>query len=224
MPGMLPLHASSGDHPPLSVQRNSTSGCYGLIVLPPGGAPAVRRMQVGVYFRYMLARCACAAFCAVLVATACGGAGGSTGAGSGAVADNTPDVAAAEDTPEPVSEPQPTFINLLPWGEVDFTRGEFPSREACNAFVRALPGYSGYTTPERCEPIDDPVYCTVWQDPDDPQARIDCFRGVGGCEVELQRHDLLAESRGRTIAARCGPTSLADAWAQYQSHQPDPEP
>ncbi len=183
-------------------------------------------MEDGVYCRCMVLRRACSAFggLAVLVAASCGG-DGPAGARPGPVADAAPDVTAATaETPEPDPGPEPTFINLLPWGEVDFTRGEFPSREACDAFVRALPGYSGYTTPERCEPIDDPVYCTVWQDRDDPQARIDCFRGVGGCEVELQRHDLLAESRGRTIAARCGPTSLADAWAQYQSHQPDPEP
>ena len=160
---------------------------------------------------------------AVLLAAACGGAGGPAGASPDAAADTVPEVTAAEN-PGAASEPEPTFINLLPWGEVDFTRGEFPSRDACNAFVRALPGYSGYTTPERCEPIDDPVYCTVWQDPDDPQARIDCFKGVGSCGVELQRHDMLAESRGRTIDARCEPTPLADAWARYQSRQPNAEP
>ena len=159
----------------------------------------------------------------MLLAVSCGGGDGPPRASSGAAADAAPDVAAAE-TPEPDPGPEPTFINLLPWGEVDFTRGEFPSREACNAFVRALPGYSGYTSPERCEPIDDPVYCTVWQDPDDPQARIDCFKGVGGCEVELPRHDLLAEGRGRTIAARCEPTALAEAWARYQSYLPNAEP
>ncbi len=155
----------------------------------------------------------------MLLTASCGGGDGQPRAGSGPAADPV-----AAGTFESDTGPEPTFINLLPWGEVDFTRGEFPSREACNAFVRALPGYSGYTTPERCEPIDDPVYCTEWQDPDDPQTRIDCFKGVGGCEVELPRHDLLAESRGRTIAARCGPASLADAWARYQSRQPDPEP
>ncbi len=160
---------------------------------------------------------------AVLLAASCGGAGGPGGTSPDAAVGAVPDVAAAE-TAEPVSEPERTFINLLPWAEVDFTRGEFPSQEECNAFVRALPGYSGYTTPERCEPIDDPVYCTVWEDPDDPQVRMDCFKGVGGCEVELQRHDLLAASRGRTIAARCEPTPLADAWAQYQDHQPNAEP
>ena len=68
------------------------------------------------------------------------------------------------------------------------------------------------------------MYCTEWQDPDDPRASLDCFRGVGGCEVELRRHDLLAESGGRTIAARCEPTSLADAWARHQDINPDPEP
>ena len=180
-------------------------------------------MAVDVYSRYMTSKRACAVHggLAVLLAASCSG-GGPAGAGSGAEA--VPDVAAAVETPEPDPGPRPTFINLLPWGEVDFTRGEFPSRDACNAFVRALPGYSGYTTPERCEPIDDPVFCTVWQDPDDPQARMDCFRGVGGCEVELQRHDLLAESRGRTTDDRCEPAPLADAWARYQGLQPDAQP
>ena len=157
---------------------------------------------------------------AVLITAACGGGDGPPGA----AVDVTPDMAAAADPSEPDPGPQPTFINLLPWGEVDFTRGEFPSRDECNAFVRALPNYSGYTTPERCEPIDDPVYCTEWQDPDDPRASMDCFRGVGGCEVELRRHDLLAESRGRTLAARCEPAPLADAWARYQDLDPDAEP
>ena len=72
------------------------------------------------------------------------------------------------------------FINLLPWGEVDFTRGEFPSLGDCNAVVRALPTYSFYTTPERCEPIDDPVYCTVWRDGDDDRDSIACHKGPGG--------------------------------------------
>ncbi len=160
---------------------------------------------------------------AVLLAASCGGGGGPAGAPPGDAAATVPPVAAAE-APEPDPGPQPTFINLLPWGEVDFSRGEFPSRDACNAFVRALPNYSGYTTPERCEPLDDPVYCTEWQDPDDPQPGLDCFRGVGGCEVELRRHDLLAESRGRTLAARCEPASLAAAWARYQELRPAPEP
>lgn len=169
---------------------------------------------------------ACAALggLALLLAASCSGGGGAPGAASSPAADAVPDVAAAAEAPEPDPGPQPTFINLLPWGEVDFTRGQFPSRDDCNAFVRALPNYSGYTTPERCEPIDDPVYCTEWRDPDDPQAGLDCFRGVGGCEVELRRHDLLAESRGRTLAARCEPASLGDAWARYQDLNPDAEP
>ena len=159
---------------------------------------------------------------AVLLAASCGDGDGSRADGSDAAA-TVPRVAAAE-APEPDPGPQPTFINLLPWGEVDFSRGEFPSRDACDAFVSALPNYSRYTTPERCERIDDPVYCTEWQDPDDPQAGLDCFRGVGGCEVELRRHDLLAESRGRTLASRCEPAPLADAWARYQALRPAPEP
>ena len=160
---------------------------------------------------------------ALLLAASCGD--GSAGAGSGpaAAAPSGPDApAVAETAPDP--GPQPTFISLLPWGEVDFARGEFPSRDACNAFVRAQPGYSGYTSPERCERIDDPVHCTVWRDPDDPRDRMDCFRGAGGCEVELRRHDLLVESRGRRMAARCEPTSLADAWARHQALEPDAEP
>ena len=173
----------------------------------------------------MLSIRACAALggLALLLAASCSGGGGASDAASSPAADSVPEVAAAE-APEPDPGPQATFINLLPWGEVDFTRGEFPSRDACNAFVRALPNYSGYTTPERCEPIDDPVYCTEWRDPDDPRTGLDCFRGVGGCEVELRRHDLLAESRGRTLAARCEPMSLADAWARYQDLDPDAEP
>ena len=179
-------------------------------------------MEVGVYFRCMALRCAYALLAgfAVLLAASCGG-GAPAGARPGAAADAAP---VAAEAPEPDPGPQPTFINLLPWGEVDFSRGEFPSRDACNAFVSALPNYSRYTTPERCEPIDDPVYCTEWQDPDDPGATLDCFRGVGGCEVELRRHDLLADSGGRTIEARCEPASLADAWARYRDINPDPEP
>ena len=115
---------------------------------------------------------------------------------------------------EPI-EPKLVFINLLPWGKVDFARGEYPSLGDCNTFVRALPNYSGYTTAERCQPIDDPVYCTAWQD--DEGDHIDCFKGVGGCEVELMRHDLLAESGARTIAARCEPSALDEAWALYQT-------
>ena len=170
----------------------------------------------------MLSRHACAALggLAVIVAASCGGSGSPA---RDTAADPAPEIAAAE-APEPDPGPQPTFINLLPWGEVDFSRGEFPSRDACDAFVSALPNYSRYTTPERCEPLDDPVYCTEWQDPDDPQTGLDCFRGVGGCEVELRRHDLLAESRGRTLASRCEPASLADAWARYQDLNPDAEP
>ncbi len=156
------------------------------------------------------------------LAVACGG--GSRPPDPAPDADAAPDIPAAVVSSEPDPGPQPTFINLLPWGEVDFSRGEFPSRDDCNAFVSALPNYSRYTTPERCEPIEDPVYCTEWQDPDDPQASLDCFRGVGGCEVELRRHDLLAESRGRTVAARCEPASLADAWTRYQDLHPDAKP
>ena len=131
---------------------------------------------------------------------------------------DTETVALTESEP---AEPELVFINLLPWGEVDFERGEFPSIGACNAFVRALPAYSNYTTPERCQPIADPVYCTTWRDDDDEHDRIGCFKGVGGCEIELRRHDLLAESGTRTIADRCQPFSLADAWARYQSSAPD---
>ena len=116
--------------------------------------------------------------------------------------------------------PEFFFINLLPWGEVDFSRGEFPTLSACNSLVRSLPNYSFYTTSERCETIGDPVYCTAWQSTDD-LPRLDCFKGVGGCEVELKRHDLLAESGARTIAERCEPYSLADAWAQFQALTPD---
>ena len=123
---------------------------------------------------------------------------------------------------EPVA-PELVFINLLPWGEVDFTRGQFPSLGDCNALVRSFPNYSFYTTPERCEPLDDPVYCTVWQD-EDPIDRIGCFKGVGGCEIELRRHDLLAESGSRTIARRCEPLSLADAWAKFQAGSPAGDP
>jgi len=128
---------------------------------------------------------------------------------------------------EPVAEappaPVPAFINLLPWGKVDFSRGQFASLAACNGFVRDLPGYSFYTTPERCEPLEDPMYCTRWQDPDGP-AEIDCFKGQGGCEVELPRHDMRAENAGRSIAGRCEPTPLADAWSEYQASHPTDVP
>ena len=127
-----------------------------------------------------------------------------------------PENVGAETTAREPAEPEFVFINLLPWGEVDFTRGQFPSLGDCNALVRSFPTYSFYTTPERCEPIDDPVYCTVWQDGDDPSDRIGCFKGVGGCEIELRRHDLLAESGTRVIAQRCEPFSLEDAWERYQ--------
>jgi hypothetical protein len=122
--------------------------------------------------------------------------------------------AAAPVVEEPIV-PQPTFINFLPWGKVDFARGQFPSADDCNTFVRGLPNYSGYTTAERCQPIDDPVYCTAWQDEDGNH--LDCFKGVGGCEVELKRHDLLAESGARTVGARCEPSPLEDAWARFQT-------
>lgn len=131
----------------------------------------------------------------------------------------SPSGGSAPDTTASVAEapaaPQPTFINLLPWGKVDFARGQFPSAGDCNTFVRGLPNYSGYTTAERCQPIDDPVYCTSWQDEDGHH--LDCFKGVGGCEVELKRHDLLAESGARTIDARCEPSPLEDAWARFQA-------
>ncbi len=132
-----------------------------------------------------------------------------------------PDTGLAEAEPaaqarDGASEPDLVFINLLPWGRVDFSRGRFATMGECNGLVRALPNYSFYTTPERCEPIEDPVYCTAWHDTGEPR-RLDCFKGVGGCEVELKRHDLLAESGGRTIGARCEPSPLADAWARYQT-------
>ena len=110
----------------------------------------------------------------------------------------------------------PIFINLLPWGEVDFASGEFASLGDCNAFVRALPTYSFYTTSERCEPLDDPVYCTVWRNGDDEGDGIGCHKGPGGCEIELRRHDLLAETGARTMTARCEPYALAAAWEQYR--------
>ncbi len=128
---------------------------------------------------------------------------------------NAPEAdAAAEILEEPVAS-QPTFINLLPWGKLDFMRGQFPSAGDCNTFVQALPNYSGYTTAERCQQIVDPVYCTAWQD--DEGNHLDCFKGVGGCEVELKRHDLLAESGSRTIGARCEVSPLEDAWARFQT-------
>ena len=123
------------------------------------------------------------------------------------------DVVAAPETPELI------FINLLPWGEIDFSRGDFQSIDTCTELVRSMPNYSGYTTPERCESITDPVYCSVWQD-DDEQKRIGCFKGIGGCEVELRRHDLLAESGNRTIITRCEPSTLVDAWAHAQTETP----
>jgi predicted small lipoprotein YifL len=125
-----------------------------------------------------------------------------------------PDADATAPVVEEPVVPQATFINFLPWGKVDFARGQFPSAGDCNAFVRGLPNYSGYTTAERCQPIDDPVYCTAWQDEDGNH--LDCFKGVGGCEVELKRHDLLAESGAYTVGARCEPSSLEDAWARFQ--------
>ncbi|MDA1095179.1 MAG: hypothetical protein O3A25_18225 [Acidobacteria bacterium] len=126
--------------------------------------------------------------------------------------DATSTVPVVDDEP---AGPQPTFINLLPWAKVDFARGRFPSADDCNMFVRALPNYSGYTAAERCEPIDDPVYCTAWSD--DEEKHLDCFKGSGGCEVELKRHDLMAESGARTIAQRCEPSALEDAWARFQA-------
>ncbi len=121
----------------------------------------------------------------------------------------------AQSAADPV-EPALVFINLLPWGEVDFARGAFASLGTCNAFVRALPNYSFYTTSERCQSLEDPVYCSVWRDVDDDHGGIGCFKGVGGCEIELRRHDLLVETGTRTVTARCQPYALADAWQQYQ--------
>ena len=121
----------------------------------------------------------------------------------------------AQSAADPV-EPALVFINLLPWGEVDFARGAFASLGTCNAFVRALPSYSFYTTAERCQPLEDPVYCSVWRDVDDDHDGVGCFKGVGGCEIELRRHDLLVETGVRTVTARCEPYALDDAWQQYQ--------
>ena len=67
-----------------------------------------------------------------------------------------------------------------------------------------------------CEPIDDPVYCTVWRDGDDDRDSIGCHKGPGGCEIELNRHDLLAEAGTRTVSPRCEPFPLDDAWEQYR--------
>ena len=130
------------------------------------------------------------------------------------------DAELARQAPAEPNLPEFFFINLLPWGEVDFSRGEFPTLSACNSLVRSLPDYSFYTTSERCEPIGDPVYCTAWQSTDE-LPRLDCFKGGGGCEVELKRHDLLAESGARTIAERCEPSALADAWARFQALTPN---
>ena len=125
---------------------------------------------------------------------------------------------AIQTPPEPEAQ-FPAFINLLPWGKVDFARGQFPSLGDCNAFVRALPNYSFYTTSERCEPIEDPVYCTRWQE-GQGSTEIDCFRGPRGCEVELPRHDMRAENDDRQVLARCESQLLADAWAEYQAAHP----
>lgn len=141
--------------------------------------------------------------------------------------EEAPFPAATEIGPEsldPPEEPELIFINLLPWGEIDFSRGDFLSLDACTQLVRSLPNYSGYTTAERCELITDPIYCSVWQDKDNRRDQIGCFKGVGGCEIELRRHDLLAESGTRTIVTRCEPYSLADAWARSQTDEPTGTP
>ena len=137
------------------------------------------------------------------------------GDSSGEADTKTPTEADAGAT-ETAESSGPLFINLLPWGEVDFAGGEFPSLGDCDAFVRALPTYSFYTTPERCEPIDDPVYCTVWRHGDDEGESIGCHKGPGGCEIELRRHDLLAETGTLRVTARCEPYALDDAWEQYR--------
>ena len=140
---------------------------------------------------------------------------------SGAPAETSgPEDAGAETTVREPAAPELVFITLLPWGELDFARGQFPSLGDCNALVRSLPAYSFYTTPERCEPIDDPVYCTVWHDADDDRDSIGCHKGPGGCEIELRRHDLIAETGSRAIAQRCEPFSLEDAWTRYQASEP----
>jgi len=125
----------------------------------------------------------------------------------------------AEMTAQDPAPPELVFINLLPWGAVDFARGQFPSLGDCNALVRSFPSYSFYTTPERCERIADPVYCTVWREGNDARDSIDCHKGPGGCEIELRRHDLLAESGTQVIARRCEPFSLKDAWERYQASE-----
>jgi len=130
-----------------------------------------------------------------------------------------PSIETAEISTEAIEAPDlpdHIFINLLPWGEIDFSRGEFSGLDTCTEFVRSLPNYSGYTTAERCEPLTDPIYCSVWKDGDTPLEQIGCFKGVGGCEVELRRHELLAESGSRTIVSQCEPASLADAWAKFR--------
>ena len=125
---------------------------------------------------------------------------------------------------ETVEESLPVFISLLPWGEIDFSRSQFQTFDACNTFVRALPGYSGYTTPERCEPLPESVYCTRWQEGDDSVSRIGCFKGVGGCEIELRRHDLLAEDDRYSITTRCEAHALNDAWEIYRTTDAASEP
>jgi len=147
--------------------------------------------------------------CLALAALACGDSRGAAPADAVAPPFAATNAAAAE-------TPAPAFINLLPWSRIDFGRGRFDSLGDCNAFVRELPGYSYYTTSERCEPIEDPVYCTRWQDGDGP-SEIDCFTGPGGCEAELPRHDMRVESAGRTLFGRCEPLPLAEAWTTYQA-------
>ena len=75
--------------------------------------------------------------------------------------------------------------------------------------------YSNYTSPERCESITDPVYCTVWRDGDDGRDSIDCHKGPGGCEIDLARHDRRVEAGARTVTVRCEPLSLDVALARY---------
>lgn len=123
-------------------------------------------------------------------------------------------VTTAHTDTEPTGPPG-VFVTLEPWGELSFSHGRFQSGPECNAHVRSSGSYSFYTSPERCEPVIDPVFCTVWRDENDDRDSIRCHKGPGGCEIDLARHDLRVESGTRTLTLRCDPFSQDAAWERY---------
>ena len=114
---------------------------------------------------------------------------------------------------EPI-DPGRVTVTLEPWGELELGAGQFSSQADCTAHLRSSGSHSYYTSPERCDAITDPIFCSAWHDENASDA-IGCHIGIGGCEIDLSRHDLRAEAGTRTVMIRCEPFSLDDAIARH---------